>query len=124
MGPDVYRIAKAYPAVLAVLGTPEPSLFPFGKAPQNQGRPYAVFQTVYGNPDNKLACPPSEDLWGVQFDAYAKTVSDARAAASALRDAFESSGNYIVGWNGEDWEQATGLWRFSFTAEFWTERSS
>ena len=124
MGPEVFPIATASPSVLSVLGTGPTRLWPFGNAPQNETRPYAVFQTVYGNPDNKLACPPTEDLWGVQFDAYAKTVSEARAVAEALRNAYEASGNYVVAYNGEDREPATMLWRVSFTVEFWTERTS
>lgn len=124
MGPDVFPIATAYAPVLSVLGSAPTRLWPFGNAPQNETRPYAVFQTIYGNPDNKLACTPTEDLWGVQFDAYAKTVIEARAVAQALRDAYEASGNYVVAWNGEDREPVTLLWRVSFTVEFWTERTS
>lgn len=110
--------------MLAVLGSPVPRLYGFGNAPQKEPRPYAVYQTIYGNPDNKLACTPTEDLWGVQFDAYAKTEGEARAVAEALRNAYEASGNYLVAYNGEDREPATSLWRVSFTVEFWTERTS
>jgi hypothetical protein len=94
----------------------------FGYAPQNEVRPYAVWQVVYGNPDNSLSCVPKEDLYGVQFDCYAKTASDAREVAEVLRDAYEASYNPVTAWNGEDWEPATGLWRVSFIVEFWTRR--
>lgn len=125
MYPPVFAIAAADPTVNSLLTAGGKTRFwPFGKAPQNEPRPYAVWQTVYGNPVNSLACMPGEDLYGVQVDAYAKDVSDARTVAEALRNAFESTYNHIVSYNGEDWEQATGLWRVSFTAEFWTERSS
>ena len=121
MTPDVFNIAKQSSAVTALLGT-TPRFYPFGKAPQNETRPYAVWQVVYGNPDNSLSCVPTEDSYGVQVDAYAKTATDAREVAAALRDAFEESFNHVVSWNGEFWESATGLYRVSFTAEFWTTR--
>lgn len=122
IGPPAFEIASQDPGVLALLGTGPVRFWTFGKAPQNETRPYAVFQTVYGTPDNSLACLPKEDNWGVQIDCYAKSVTDARNVAEALRDAFETTRNYVVSWNGEDWEQNTGLWRISFTVEFWTTR--
>lgn len=123
MFPPVYEIAAQYPDVLAVLGSP-PRLTAFGMTKKEKPqRPYAVWQTVYGNPDNSLSCIPTEDLFGVQVDCYADQFSDARTAAKALRDAFESSYNPVTAWNGEFWETATGLYRVSFTAEFWTTRT-
>lgn len=124
MGPDIFSILKASPAVLAVLGSNPMRAWGFGHAPQKEQRPYATYQGAYGNPDNKLSCPPSWDLWGVQFDAYAKTEGEAKAVVTALRDAIEATGNYIVGWGNNGWDQPTGLWNISFTAEFWEERTS
>jgi hypothetical protein len=98
-------------------------LWPFGYAEQNSPRPYAVWQVIYGNPENSLSCIPDMDLFGCQFDCYAKTVTDARAVAAALRDSFEESYNHVVSWNGELWDQPTGLYRVSFSADFWTPRN-
>lgn len=122
--PPVFAIAAANPAVTAVLGTAPVRFWPFGHVPQNEVRPYAVHQLTYGSPDNSLSCVPTEDNFGVQIDAYARTVTDSRNVANALRDAFEDTYNHVVAWNGEFWEQATGLYRVSFTVEFWTERGS
>lgn len=124
MYPPAFAIAAANSGVTAVLGTSPTRFWPFGHVPQSETRPYAVHQLIYGSPDNSLSCVPSEDNFGLQIDAYAKTVTDARAVAAALRDAFEETYNQVVAWNGEFWEQATGLYRVSFTVEFWTERSS
>jgi hypothetical protein len=124
MYPPVFSIAAANAGVTAVLGTNPVRLWPFGKAPQNETRPYAIQQLIYGNPDNSLSCVPSIDNFGVQIDAYAKTVTEARNVAAALRDAFEETYNHVVSWNGEDWEVSTGLFRVSFTVEFWTDRAS
>ena len=124
MYPSVQLLASADPTVTAVLGNNPLRFWPFGHAPQNETRPYALHQLVYGNPDNSLSCIPSEDLFGLQIDAYAKTVSGAREVAQALRDCFEAEHYPTVAYNGEDWEQNTGLYRVSFTTEFWTERAS
>lgn len=121
MYPPIFAIAAADTAVQAALGTDPVRFWPFGLAPQDETRPYAVHQLVYGSPENTLACAPASDNFGVQVDAYAKTVTSARAVAAALRDALEPHA-YITAWNGESWESATGLYRVSFTVEFQTDR--
>jgi hypothetical protein len=62
-------------------------------------------------------------MLGVQVDAYAKDVTAARNVGEALREAMEPAG-YVVSLNGEMWEQNTGLYRVSFTVEFWQDRQS
>lgn len=119
--PPLQQIAANDPDVTALLGVTPTRLWPFGLAPQNEPMPYAVHQLVYGTPENTLACPPSVDNLGIQLDTYAKTVTDTRAVAEALRRAFEEIG-YVVALNGEFWEPATGLWRSSFTLEVWQDR--
>ena len=126
--PPVFEIAKQSAAVLALLGSNPTRLWPFAIAPQKgspgYGVPYAVHQLVYGTPVNTLSCIPRADNFGIQIDVYAKTATDAREGAAALRDAYEASHNPVVAWNGEDWEQATGLYRVSFTVEFWPDREA
>lgn len=124
MYPPVVAMAQANATVVALLktGTGPLRLFPFEEYTQDGDRPYAVWQTVYGSPENLLACVPSMDTWGVQIDAYALNPQVCREVAQALRDAFEV-GAYIVGWNGEFREVDTKLYRISFTVEFMTERS-
>lgn len=126
--PPVFEIATDSAAVLVALGSPITRLWPFAIAPQpgapGYGVPYATHQLVYGTPDNSLSCVPREDMFGVQFDVYGTNAEAVRDAADALRDAFEGTFNHVVAWNGEDWEPATGLWRVSFTTEFWTPRAS
>lgn len=126
MYPEIFKLARDSAAVTALLGSPLPRFWPFDVAPgpneAGYGVPYAVHQLVYGNPDNSLSCVPSEDLFGIQIDAYAANASDARDVAEALRDAIEQSRNPVVAWNGESWDQPSGLYRVSFTAEFWTAR--
>lgn len=128
MYPPVFEIAKQSAAVLSALGSTPTRLWPFAIAPQPGGQgygvPYAVHQLVYGAPVNTLGCIPQADNFGIQIDVYAKTATSAREAAATLRDAYEASHNPVVAWNGEDWEQATGLYRVSFTVEFWPDREA
>jgi len=43
--------------VIAVLGSAPQRLYPFGDAPQDGQKPYAVWQTIGGDPENYLAAP-------------------------------------------------------------------
>jgi hypothetical protein len=128
MTPEVFPIAAASAAVTALLGSNPTKFWPFARAPHAKteaiaAAPYALWQVVYGNPENTLGCAPITDLYGVQIDAYASTVTEARQVAAALRDAFEAAQNHVVAFNGEFKDDPTGLYRVSFTADFWTDRS-
>lgn len=121
----LFSLAVDTPQVLAMLGSNPTRLYPFGDSPQKgqplYGRPYAVYQTVYGSPQNYLNQSPDVDNWGVQVDVYAEQVSDARAIRDALLIAWEDQG-HVVAWNGDGREPNTKLYRISFTVEFWTPR--
>jgi len=123
--PPVFGYATASPTVTGLLGTAPTRFWPFDIAPAptqaGYGLPYSTHQLVYGSPENSLSCPAGTDLVGIQVDAYAKTVTQARTVTEALRDALEPHG-YVVSLLGEEWEQATGLYRSGFTVEFWQDR--
>lgn len=121
MFPPIFELAAADSAVTTLLGTDPVRLWPFAEARQDETRPYAIWQVTYGAPDNLLGEVPKMDRHGVQVDCYALTASETRAIAEALRDALETSA-YIVSWNGEFKDVATGLFRYSFTVEFMTAR--
>lgn len=116
MSPPVFELAAASTSVKAAIGNP-PRLYPFGEAPQDVQRPYAVWQTVFGSPENYLGDTPDMDSYGVQVDVYGKTVDSCRGVARALRDAFEGSA-HITAWNGEGREPETRDFRYGFTVEF------
>lgn len=96
-------------------------VFPFGEAPQQVNKPYAVWQTISGSPENYLGDLPDMDNWVVQVDVYAKEVSDANDGAEALRDALEPVA-CITAWRGTSRETDTRLYRYSFDVEFFTSR--
>lgn len=121
MYPPIYAIVKDDVAVKALLGT-EPRVYPFGQAPQSPVLPYAVWQVIYGSPENYINDRPNTDSFGIQIDVYAQTVASVRSCAQAIRNAIEED-SHVVSWRGEEKEgEDTNLYRLGFDAEFWTER--
>ncbi len=122
MYPDIFDLVADSVTATDLIGTSPVRFWPAGHVRQNEERPYAVHQLVYGTPENTLSCVPDVDNLAIQVDAYAKTVSDSRAVGAAVRDAIEPAA-HMVAHNGETWEPETGLYRVSMTFEFWTYRS-
>lgn len=121
MFPPVFSLATASSVVLNLLGYQPTRLYLFGEAPQTVTKPYAVWQTVSGTPENYLGGLPDIDRYTVQVDVYATTASSARAVAEALRDAFEPSA-HVVSWRGESRDLTTNNYRYSFDVEFHNPR--
>ena len=112
----LYDLVEGNAGVQAALGNP-PRISAFGEAPQDGAKPYAVQQTIGGQPENYLGQVPDSDSIVVQVDVYAKEMTGAKAATVALRDALEPVA-HITSWNGEFRDFDTKLWRISFTVEF------
>jgi hypothetical protein len=121
VNPDLFALVAASVPAKALLGANPVRFYAFGEADERTPKPYGVWQTVYGSPENLLAGVPTDDRWGVQIDAYDLTGPKARALGEVLRDLLEPHG-YIVSWNGEFREPVTRLYRYSFTIEFMTTR--
>lgn len=121
MFPPVFAIAAADAAVQTALGLSPVRLYPFGEAKGNTA-PYATWQIVTGSPENYMGQRPDSDTFRAQLDVYAATVTAARNAAKALRDALEPHG-YVVSWNGEMRDTDTNLYRVSFDWEHLTPRA-
>lgn len=121
--PPIFQLAAASPAVTALLGTNQTRLFLFGRATQGTTKPYAVWQTIYGNPENYINQRPDIDNWGTQVDVYASTAAQSRQVAKALMDAWEGAA-HVVQYNGDFQVENTepAVYRFSFTVEWYTNR--
>lgn len=123
MYPPIFSVAAATPAVTALIGTNPVRLYLFGEATQATAKPYAVWQVVFGSPENFLSGVPSTDSYGIQIDVYGNTALQSRNVAKTLRDAFESGDKaYVTAWNGEFKESETNLYRYSFTVEWFVDR--
>lgn len=125
MIPPIFQHVQASEMARTLIGQNPTRFWPFDTAPQpshpGYALPYATWQLVYGAPDNYLNARPDADNAAIQVDAWAQTPSGARAVMTALRDALELYGMVSV-YNGEDRDPPTGLFRSSFTIEFWTDR--
>jgi uncharacterized protein DUF3168 len=120
----IYVLAAASSTVVGMLKTGAGPLrfYLFGEADQATARPYAVWQTVGGSPENYINQRPDSDDWSTQVDVYTLTASSARTIAFALIEAFEGSA-YVTSYNGEYKEFETKLFRFSFTVDWITHRT-
>jgi hypothetical protein len=121
MYPPIFARAVASSAVTTLLGATPTRFYLFGEAPQTVAKPYAVWQQVSGSPYNQLADVPQVDRFTTQVDVYADTASAARAAAEALRDAFEPTA-YVVSWRGESRDTTTQNFRIGFDVEWHVPR--
>lgn len=121
MYPPIFATCFADSTCKAKLGGSPMRLYPFGKAPQDESRPYAVWQLVTGLPENCIDSTPVVDTMTTQVDVYATTGELSRSAAEAIRDAVESVA-YVTRWRGEMQDDSTELYRYSFDVEWIVSR--
>lgn len=121
MYPPIFSTCKADAGVTALLGTNPCRLYLFGEAPQGVAKPYAVWQSVGGQPENFLGQRPDADSFTLQVDVYADTAASARAVAVALSHAIEAVA-YVTSWRGESRKQETKDYRSSFDVDWIVRR--
>lgn len=121
MTPNLFEIVSADDAVKAILGTNPVRVFPFGSAPDKVRLPYAVWQTIGGEPENYIGDLPDLDAFVLQLDVYGSSATQARAAAEKLRDAVEPHA-HVISWRGESKESETNNFRYSFDVRFLKQR--
>lgn len=119
MTPSIFATCRASAGVRTALGSNPVRLYEFGSAPDAPAKPYAVFRTISGQPENMMGDVPDTDSWIIQIDVYGDTAASVRTAAQALRDAIEPVA-YISAWRGESEEPDTKLSRFQFDVD-WTQ---
>lgn len=117
----IFKVCAANAGVTALLGTNPVRLFPFGEAPQDTAKPYAVWQVIAGSPENYLAGRPDMDGFTLQVDAYATTGAAVRAIAKAISEAIELDA-YVVRWGGESKDPETKTYRYSVDIDWLVPR--
>lgn len=108
MIPPVYQTLAASSAVTTIVGQ---RIHGSGYSTQDTSQPYIVWQVISTAPENTLSCTPDSDDIRVQVDCYARSESQARALATAVRDALEEPSYMLMAWN--DYEKDTSLYRWS-----------
>lgn len=117
----VYQIVSASLAVTALLGTNPTRFWPFANAPDAAQAPYVTWQTITGSPENYISGLPDTDSYTLQVDVYARSPTEARNVARALRDAIELHA-HIAAWRGESRDAETKLYRLSFDVDWIVQR--
>jgi hypothetical protein len=117
----IYNLLNASTAVQALLGNPV-RVYAFGEAPKDVIRPYLVYQTINGSPENYLGENPDFDSETFQFDVYASTGAQALQVAKAVRDQVQECA-YVTGWRGDFKDPATDDSRVSFDVDWQTNRT-
>jgi len=123
--PPIFPAIAASSAVKALIGANPVRFYQFGMAPQNVVKPYAVWQRVFGAPENYLGDVPDIDSLTLQIDVYATDAPSGaetvRNVAIAIRDAIEPV-CYITSWLGESIDPDTKNHRFSFQSDWLVPR--
>lgn len=120
--PPIFAICAADSTVVSLIGDSSAlRFFPFGNAPQNELKPYAVFQTTSGIPENYLGTRPNIEQWTVTVECYAKTIDTVRQVSAAIRDAIETE-CHITGWRSEEYDSTTGLYSMAFDSDWFVKR--
>lgn len=107
--------------VTALLGTDPVRVFPFGLAPLNVMKPYAVWQVVGGTPENLLAGRPSIERQLLQIDVYADSAEQARTVLATIEHAIELE-CYVTRYSGESRDPDTQSYRSSMDVDWLVPR--
>lgn len=123
--PPIFETCAADAGVVALLGESGGALrlYPAGSAPQGATKPYAVWQFIGGGPENYLAGRPDVDRFALQVDAYADTLTAARAIADAIEEAVELVA-HVTAFRGEEKDLETALYRVGFDLEWFVNRAA
>lgn len=122
MYPPIFKLCADNEKVTALLGTNPTRLYLFDHAPQDVARPYVVWKTIGGEPENYISNRPDVDFFDIQVNVYARSASEAIAVAKAIRDAVEDTA-HITRWGGDGKDPNTKDFIFTFDIDFITERT-
>lgn len=93
------------------------AIWPMIFLPPGLVKPYMVWQTIGGTPENYLGDRPEVDTFSIQIDIYADSSAEARKVAGEVIEAIETE-SYVTNYSGEDRDPETGDFRFSFDVDW------
>ncbi|MBB1438903.1 DUF3168 domain-containing protein [Shewanella sp. SG41-4] len=117
----IFSVCVANTVVTQLLGSTPTRLYPFGQAPQDVAKPYAVWQVIGGSPENYVSGGPDTDTFSLQVDVYAISGSSASNVGDAIRTAIELDA-YTTNFNGDSRDEQTGHYRHSFDVDWIVNR--
>lgn len=123
--PPIFTAVSGTTDCTALLGSSPVRFYPFGNAPEKgtgyYDLPYAVYQTIGGEPENYLKTTPDADQYLIQVDIYAESISDARDTALAVVAAVQQD-CYVTRYSNEAKDYETGLYRVTLDCSWIVKR--
>lgn len=119
MSVPIFTVCNADTQLLALMPDADNVLrfYPYGEAPQDVVRPYAVYQEIGGLPENYLHNRPDADNISYQVNIYALTAPKAKEVFEAMREAIEPVA-YITRFAGEGKDSITNDYGYSFDVDW------
>lgn len=121
MFPNIYATLLVDNAVTAIIGSNPMRAYRHGNAPQDTSKPYIVYSSISGVPENTLSETPNVDKFSIQVDCYHQTDSGVQSLATAVRDALEVIG-YMSNIPIDERESETKLFRVVMDFDIWLTR--
>lgn len=122
MNPQLFPLLNADSNVrLLMYSTPELRVYPWGRAPINVKKPYAVYTVFNGNPENYLDSAPDIDNKGTQINVYADNADSLEKCYNAIRNVLEKYG-HMTNFSTPALDADTDLYSATLEFDFWDER--
>lgn len=121
MNTRLYEILNQSITVRLLLGSNPLRVYPWGRAPANVRKPYAVYAVFNANPENYLDRVPDIDRAGIQINIYAAKDTELEDCFVAVRDALEPYG-HMISYATPDLDAETDLYSARMEFDFWEGR--
>lgn len=104
------------------LGSNPLRVYPWGRAPSDVKKPYAVYAVYSGVPENYLGQVPDIDNKGTQINIYADTADSLEKCFIAVRNSLEPHA-HMTNFTTPDQDADTNLFSCRMEFDFWENRS-
>lgn len=121
MNPKLFEILNNNVQVKLNLGANPLRIYPWGRAPQDVRKPYAVYAVYSGTPENYLGNLPDIDNKGTQINIYAEDHLELEGCFIAIRNALEPHA-HMTNFSSPDREPNTDLYTARMEFDFWDAR--
>lgn len=121
MNPDLFPLLNASAPVKLLMGANPLRVWPWGQAPDNPKKPYAVYEVYNANPENYLDQVPDIDNKGTQINIYADSAASLEACYLAIRNTLEPHA-HMTSFATPALDEETELFSCRMEFDFWDAR--
>jgi hypothetical protein len=118
---DLFSILNSNSTVKSYLGTNPLRVFPYGRAPEDVARPYAVYTVFNASPENYIDRTPDIDSISVQVSIYATTEQSLLNCFTSVRNAIEPYA-HMTNFATPDIDADDELYSCRMEFDFWDAR--